>query len=122
MFGKLFKSLTIFELKYFLFEGLLMIVSVTSATDYCNKDICEGEAVPSHIGCGNDGDFAPSCPVERNVVPMTDDVITLILQRHNTARMNIANGDVGGFSPAERMIEMVVNSFYPHQFTVSDEY
>lgn len=37
---------------------------------------------------------------------MTADVIALLLIKHNTARMNIANGKVNGFSTANRMIEM----------------
>lgn len=81
-----------------------MVVSATIAVDYCSKDICANQ---NHVACGNNGDFGPSCPAERSVVPMTADVIALLLQKHNTARMNIANGKVSGFSTANRMIEMV---------------
>lgn len=86
------------------FLVFLSIVSAAYAVDYCSKDFCSQQ---NHIACGNNGNFGPSCPAERSVVPMTADVIELLLRKHNTARMNIANGKVGGFSTANRMIEMV---------------
>lgn len=85
-------------------QVLLTIVSATIAVDYCSTDICRNG---KHIACGNNGNFGPSCPAERNIVPMTADVIALLLKKHNTARMNIATGKVGGYSTANRMIEMV---------------
>lgn len=88
---------------------LLTIISATIAVDYCSKDICSAQ---NHIGCENTGGFGPSCPAERSVVPMTADIIALILQRHNTARANIANGRVSPFSKANRMIQMVSKRVY----------
>lgn len=85
---------------------LLTIVSATVAVevDYCSNELCSGK---NHIACRNTGDFGPSCPPERSVVPMTADVVALLLKKHNTARMNIANGEVKGYSTANRMTEMV---------------
>lgn len=84
---------------------MLSAILASTIADYCSKDICSQQ---NHIACGNNGDFGPSCPpVDRSVVPMTTDVIALLLQKHNTARMNIANGKVSGYSTANRMIEMV---------------
>lgn len=82
---------------------ILTIVSGTIAIDYCVDVNCASQ---THIGCKNTGDFGPSCPPERSVVTMTADIIALILQRHNTARANIANGKIGSFLTADRMIEM----------------
>ncbi|XP_037045280.1 antigen 5 like allergen Cul n 1-like [Bradysia coprophila] len=82
---------------------LLTIVSATIAVDYCSTALCSAQ---NHIGCGNTGDFGPKCLAERSVVPMTADIIALILQRHNTARVNVANGKVSPFLTANKMIEM----------------
>lgn len=82
----------------------LTIVSAAIAVDYCSKDICSAQ---NHVACKNTGDFGSSCPTERSVVPMTPEVIALLLQKHNTARMNIASGKVSGFSTANKMIQMV---------------
>lgn len=80
----------------------MTIVSATLAVDYCSKDYCQ-----DHIACNNTGAFGESCTAGTSVVPMTADLIALILSRHNTARMNIANGVVSGYSTANRMIQMV---------------
>lgn len=83
----------------------MAIVSSTIAVDYCGNEIfC---MTPGHIACNNTGAFGDSCPAGTSVVPMTADIISLILQRHNTARMNIANGLVSGYSTANKMIQMV---------------
>ena len=84
---------------------LLTIVSAAVAIDYCSNELCSSGK--NHIACQNTGNFGPGCPPERSVVPMTADVIALLLKKHNTARMNIANGEIEGYSMANRMIEMV---------------
>jgi len=79
---------------------LSTIVASTIAFDYCS--ICNQQ----HIACNNTGEFGASCPVNRSVIPMTEDLIALILKKHNTVRMNIANGKNSNFTTANRMIEM----------------
>lgn len=65
-----------------------------------------------HIGCGNNGDFAATCPSTREVIPMTDDRISIVLNIHNSLRSKIALGQLAGglngasFPPAARMATM----------------
>jgi len=94
-------------MKYFscTLVGLLTILSGVLAVDYCSKDICPNG---DHVACGNNGTFGANCPSPyRSVVPLTSEVISLLLYKHNTARMNVANGNVPGFSIAKKMIEVV---------------
>lgn len=89
------------------------MIACSHTVDYCNKELCKrytkdrGHYYEKHIACQNNGDFTSQCPKERSVVPMTTEMMNLILQTHNEARSNIANGKISPYKPADQMIEMV---------------
>jgi len=82
----------------------ILLIDVVLGLDYCQKGLCGSNV--KHIGCGNNGDFGPNCPPERSLVPMTADLKAYLLQKHNQARSNIANGKITGYQSANRMIEV----------------
>lgn len=73
--------------------------------DYCQAGLCAPNRI--HIGCGATGHFGPNCPAERSLVPMTTTLISHLLQKHNKARCDIANGRISGYESANRMVQMV---------------
>lgn len=74
----------------------------------CVKYTATGETYNTkHIACENSGDFRDTCPRERRLVPMTKDLVNLILKLHNGYRNDIATGKVRGYEKANQMIEMV---------------
>jgi hypothetical protein len=90
----------------------LFIGFVAAATDYCDSKLCPGGA--KHIACGNSGNFASSCPPDRQLVSLSKSDIQLFLKSHNKLRNKIASGQEAGFNPAVRMATMV----RPSSFTV----
>lgn len=87
-----------------LFIGLLVGL-VAGDSKYCDTNLCPNNL--QHIACGNSGAFYPTCPPDRQLVDLSDSDIQLFLDNHNKYRHRIANGDVVGFFPAERMATMV---------------
>lgn len=101
----------------------LLVISVitllgnVSAVNYCTATPCK----TNHVACNNSGDFGPNCPTDdRSVIEMTPELITKILNKHNTIRMDVANGKVSGksftYKPANRMIELVIIFVEFHTF------
>ncbi|XP_037033568.1 antigen 5 like allergen Cul n 1-like [Bradysia coprophila] len=83
--------------------GICFTIAGTNAVDYCSVTICPSK---NHVACNNTGTFSSTCPPVHNIVAMTNELKALLLQKHNNARMDIANGKIAGFSQADRMIEM----------------
>jgi hypothetical protein len=90
-------------LKFILFS--LFITLIRSHSEYCDQDLCPNRQ--NHIGCGNSGEFNPTCPPDRQLVNLTRTDVQLFLNNHNKLRSRIANGDEVGFLPASRMATMV---------------
>lgn len=92
---------------------LLLTLTASQTADYCDKSLCKkytaggGSYLTKHVACKNNGDFTTACPKERSLVPMTKELINLILQVHNEYRRKVATGRVEGYSKANQMIEMV---------------
>lgn len=87
--------------------------AASQTPDYCDKELCKRKVsegrytIKKHIGCRNNGDFSFACPRERSLVPMTRDIIDLILREHNEYRRKVATGKLSGYAKASQMIEMV---------------
>lgn len=95
------------------------IHSFTPTTDYCDPKLCQywtGTAIAfyKHTACNNpltqENVFGPDC-VQPTIVPMTPELITMILKALNQCRADLANGKIAGFSSASNMIEMV--NYFP---------
>lgn len=90
-----------------------LLIAHSQTVDYCDKELCKiyetggGYHYVEHIACNNNGDFTSQCPKDRNIVPMTQELINLLLQTHNQFRSDVAMGKIGGYKPADQMIEMV---------------
>ncbi|XP_055844427.1 antigen 5 like allergen Cul n 1-like [Episyrphus balteatus] len=94
------KSFVIFTLTFW-----WLIIGGFSTTDYCMKNLCSSGR--KHIACNNTGDFAPACPENQTeMVPMTQSLIDMILDSHNSKREILASGNLPGFEPAAKMYEM----------------
>lgn len=98
--------------------ALLALGAASQTVDYCDKELCKKYTASGaifyakHIACKNNGDFTRACPrtpSKRSLVPMTKDLISLILQLHNEYRRKVATGSVPGYAKANQMIEMVRN-------------
>lgn len=100
--------------------GLLVSWAASQTPDYCDKELCKrktaggGSYTAKHIGCRNNGDFSWTCPRDRSIVPMTRDLVDLILQLHNEYRSKVATGKIGGYLKANQMIEMVRHAKFRH--------
>lgn len=96
-----------------IFVLLVVTLAASQTDDYCDKNLCKkytaggGSYQTKHIACKNNGDFSTACPKERSLVPMTKELISVILQLHNEYRRKVATGKVEGYSKANQMIEMV---------------
>ncbi|XP_037052100.1 antigen 5 like allergen Cul n 1-like [Bradysia coprophila] len=77
---------------------------ITAYNYYCQAHLCRPNS--KHIGCGNTGEFGPNCPSERKLVPMTVGLKAYLLEKHNRARCDIANGKIRGYKSANGMPEM----------------
>ncbi|XP_061516719.1 antigen 5 like allergen Cul n 1 [Anopheles gambiae] len=85
---------------------LVALISHTSGqTDYCEPTLCKNNLV--HVGCGKSENYGPYCPIDRQLVPMTEEVKTYILDLHNVFRANVARGEVTNYSPASRMPTLI---------------
>lgn len=82
----------------------ILLKQMVIGYDYCQASLCR---TGKHIGCGSTDSFASTCPAERSLVPMTANLKSYLLKKHNDARSNIANGKITGYKTANRMIEMV---------------
>jgi hypothetical protein len=76
-----------------------------AASDYCAKDLCESG---KHIACENAGDFASTCPADKQILSIGKKQIQLILKEHNKLRNKIASGNQTGFHAATKMSTMVI--------------
>uniref|UniRef100_A0A1I8PQ91 SCP domain-containing protein n=1 Tax=Stomoxys calcitrans TaxID=35570 RepID=A0A1I8PQ91_STOCA len=78
----------------FLIALLLAVVGSSLAFDYCNDNDtkCCGYR---HIACQNNKQFGPQCKRSATIIPMTQNLINLILHGHNEARNLMANGTYG---------------------------
>ncbi|XP_030382240.1 venom allergen 5 [Scaptodrosophila lebanonensis] len=77
-------------------------------TAYCTPSLCElfnGTHIVQmpHIGCGNNGSFAPRCGPKPHLLYMSERRRTLLLDLHNLARARIAGGELPGYKPAAHM-------------------
>lgn len=87
--------------------------NTTPISNNINKECCGTRLLHcNHVACNNTGDFGP---MDRSVIEMTPDLIAQILSKHNTIRMDVANGKVKGknftYETASRMIELVTIFF-----------
>ncbi len=99
-----------------LFGSLLVALVASQTANYCDRELCkkntaDGYYYAKHIACQNTGDFISTCPQERSLVPITKDLMTLILQIHNEYRRKVAIGSVPGYSKSDQMIEMVTRKW-----------
>lgn len=83
---------------------VIVLIRPGSTTDYCSKKLCPAQ---NHIRCGNDGSFGKNCPKNAVEVPITDQLKSLILDKHNEVRRSISAGNYG-LPTAKRMIEIVL--------------
>ncbi|XP_050329155.1 antigen 5 like allergen Cul n 1 [Bactrocera neohumeralis] len=79
-----------------------------SSNAYCTPSLCElynGSHVLQvpHIGCNNDGAFAPACGAEPHLLYMSQRRRQFILDMHNLARERIASGQLEGYRAAAHM-------------------
>lgn len=84
----------------------LVINLASCLVDYCGRGLC-GLTGYRHITCGATGKFAPSCPSDALVVPMTSQIQQQLMDLHNENRNRLAGGYEPGFHPATRMTTMV---------------
>ena len=71
------------------------------STDYCNLS-------PEHLLCNYNNEVAPECVSETVILnELTDEQKQYLIDRHNTIRRNIAQGNEGNFPAASNMMEMV---------------
>ncbi|XP_011181980.2 antigen 5 like allergen Cul n 1 [Zeugodacus cucurbitae] len=75
---------------------------------YCTPSLCElynGSHVLQvpHIGCHNDGSFAPACGAQPHLLYMGQRRRQFILDMHNLARERIASGQLEGYRAAAHM-------------------
>lgn len=82
------------------FLVILILATVTSATDYCN--IC-----PNHVACHNNNQFQSTCPSDAKLVQMSSSAIQTFLNTHNANRNKIAGGGEPGFKTAKKMMAVV---------------
>lgn len=92
--------------------NLLLIVTFTiittvTSTDYCSKKLCGKR---KHIACGNNGKFGEKCPKTVELVEMTEELQSIILEKHNKIRAGVSKGNYKGLQSACRMIELVSSS------------
>lgn len=57
-----------------------------------------------------------SCPSDRRLEPMTEELIDLILSYHNDNRNTIALGKIQRYQPATRMCTMVLSNIHNTSF------
>ncbi|XP_013105492.2 antigen 5 like allergen Cul n 1 [Stomoxys calcitrans] len=77
----------------------MAILGMAVATDYCSSSLCGGS---THIACGNNGQFASSCPSNAALVDINP-YKSYILDYHNEKRNLIAGGTVANHDAACRM-------------------
>ncbi|XP_005179141.1 antigen 5 like allergen Cul n 1 [Musca domestica] len=78
----------------------LGIFNYCSATNYCDPDLCYG--LEGHIGCNNNGQYAPTCYPDAKIVPIDEGLRNAIIRKHNEYRNLVASG-FDRFAPASRM-------------------
>jgi Cysteine-rich secretory protein family len=84
--------------------------------DYCKNqaELCKYQGL-KHFACNKTNEFAPTCSAVRDVVPMTQARIDLILNLHNSFRSQVALGQLTGglngatFPQATRMATLKWN-------------
>lgn len=84
---------------------LAVLQRISAQTDYCDKALCKNNQ--PHVACGKSDNYGPFCPVNRELVPLTEEVKNYILDLHNQFRSTVARGDVPGYAPASRMPTLV---------------
>ncbi|XP_049283913.1 antigen 5 like allergen Cul n 1-like [Anopheles funestus] len=78
---------------------------ISGQTDYCDPTLCKNNLV--HVGCGKSDNYGPYCPVDRQLVPITEEVKTFILDLHNVFRATTARGEVNNYASASRMPTLI---------------
>ena len=69
-----------------LFLSVGQVITAQLRSKYC--DLCK-----DHIACDHPGTFSPTCPPDRALVEMTQNLTDTILNRHNDLRNKIADGE-----------------------------
>lgn len=85
--------------------ALAIVQRINAQTDYCDKSLCKNNQ--PHVACGKNENYGPFCPVDRQLVPLPEEVKKYILDLHNQFRSTVARGDVPGYEPASRMPTLV---------------
>jgi hypothetical protein len=98
-----------------------LIAIVSSATDYCDPEVCTipGNPVYPHIGCNADKNLGPSCPSDAKYIQLTAEHKKIILEEHNKLRNNIAGGGQNGFNTASRMSTLKWNDEFEYLASVN---
>lgn len=83
-----------------------------NSAEFCSADLCRnaaqpGQPPPTHSACTKRTGFDySSCPRDTVALEMTPVRQAHIIELHNTFRNRIADGQLSGFEPSERMVEM----------------
>ncbi|EAT38906.1 AAEL009239-PA [Aedes aegypti] len=94
------------------FKVLVLVLTVvisecSGQSDYCDPALCT-RARGAHVACNAPEEFGPACGKEPKYVPMDTKLKTIILDKHNELRAEIARG-MHGFPQAARMPTLVWN-------------
>ncbi|ETN62170.1 venom allergen 5 [Anopheles darlingi] len=90
--------------KWFVLLLAAAALKLAESQDYCDPELCDpGD---DHIGCNNPGGFLSNC-VDPKVIPMSDELKTIILDEHNKYRSTVATGGVKWLPKASKMTTMV---------------
>jgi hypothetical protein len=70
----------------------LFVLGLAAALDFdaCAPDLCKSGK--QHIGCGNSGNWASSCPSDKKGITINEDMKSQILAAHNKWRNIAASG------------------------------
>lgn len=84
---------------------LAVVQRINAQTDYCDRSLCKNNQ--PHVACGKTNNYGPFCPVNRELVILSEDTKKYILDLHNQFRSTVARGDVPGYAPASRMPTLI---------------